>query len=155
MASCNICTKRVQNHSFHMECSFCQGKVHLKCLPMVDQKDSIYSHRDSDVWFCTACTKDIFPFIEEYHEFLETLAELHQLDSLIPFDILTDQNKIFCPFELNEDSNLHLIDSDPDGRVSERVPAFYLAKTCWSHIRLHLRYATRNPAVWDLFRTRQ
>ena len=99
-----------------MECSFCQDKVHLKYLPMVNKKDSLYSHRDSDVWFCTVCTKDIFPFngIEEDHEFLETLAELHQLDSIIPFDILMDQNKIFSPFELNEDSNLPLIDSDPD-----------------------------------------
>ena len=83
---------------------------------MVNKKDSIYSHRDSDVWFCTICTKDIFPFngIEEDHEFMETLAELHQLDSLIPFDILMYQNKIFSPFELNEDSNIPLIDSDPD-----------------------------------------
>ena len=83
---------------------------------MVNKKDSIYSHRNSDVWFCIACTKDIFPFngIEEDHEFLETLAELQQLDSLIPFDVLMDQNKIFSRFEWNEDSNLPLIDSDPD-----------------------------------------
>ena len=128
MASCNICTKRAQNHSFHMECSFCQGKVHLKRHPMVDKKDSIYSHRDSDVWFCTAYTKDIFPFIEEDHEVLETLTELHQLDSLIPFDILTDQNKIFSPFELNEDSNLPLINSDPDGCVMKGSQLFIWPK---------------------------
>ena len=57
-----------------------------------------------------------FPFngIEEDREFLETLTELGQLDSLIPFDILIDQNKILSPFELNGDLNLPLIDSDPD-----------------------------------------
>ena len=32
----------------------------------------------------------------------------------MPLDILIDQNKIFTPFELNEDLNLPLIDSDPD-----------------------------------------
>ena len=116
MASCNVCTKRVQNHSFHMECSFSQGKLHLKCLPMVNKTDSIYIHKDSNVWFCPVCTKDILRFngIEEGREFLETLTELGQLDSLIPFDILIDQNKILSPFELNEGLNLPLIDSDPD-----------------------------------------
>ena len=60
--------------------------------------------------------KGYFPFncIEEDREFWETLTELGQLDSLIPFDILIDQNKIVSPFELNDDLNLPLIDSDPD-----------------------------------------
>ena len=49
--------------------------------------------------------KGYIPFngIEEDREFLETLTELGQLDFLIPFDVLIDQNKIFSPFELNED----------------------------------------------------
>ena len=90
--------------------------MHLKCLPMVNKDDSIYVHRDSNVWFCTVCTRDIFPFngTEEDDEFLEILAELQENYSLIPLNILIDQNKIFTPFELNEDLNLPLIDSDPD-----------------------------------------
>ena len=57
-----------------------------------------------------------FPFkgIEEDRGFLETLAELRQSDSLIPFARLIYQNKIFSPFEFNQVSNLPLIDSDPD-----------------------------------------
>ena len=117
MASCNICKKkRVQNHSFQLKCSSCRGKVHLKCLPVVDKHDSIYIHRESNIWFCTVCKQDIFPFngIDDDCEFLETFAEFQQYDSLIPFDILVAQNTIFSPFELNEDLNLALIDSDPD-----------------------------------------
>ena len=116
MASCNICKKRVQNHSFQLKCSSCRGKVHLKCLPVLDKHDSIYIHRESNIWFCTVCKQDIFPFNGIYDdcEFLETFAEFQQYDSLIPFDILVAQNTIFSPFELNEDLNLALIDSDPD-----------------------------------------
>ena len=49
------------------------------------------------MYFFSVCTKDIIPFngIGEDREFLETLKELSQLDSVIPFDILIDQNKIF------------------------------------------------------------
>ena len=49
--------------------------------------------------------RDIFPFnqTEEDKEFLEFLSELQENDPLIPLDILINQNKIFTPFELNED----------------------------------------------------
>ena len=106
----------MQNHSFQLKCSSCRGKVHLKCLPVVDKHHIIYIHRESNIWFCTVCTQDIFPFngVDDDSEFLETLAGFQQWDSLISFDILVAQNKIFCPFELNEDLNLPLFDSDPD-----------------------------------------
>ena len=81
---------------------------------MVNKDDSIYVHRDSNVWFCTVCSGDIFPFNGTEEEFSEIFAELQENDSLIPLNILIDQNKIFTPFELNEDLNLPLIDSDPD-----------------------------------------
>ena len=57
-----------------------------------------------------------FPFmvLKKIGNILETLAEMRRLDSLIPFDLLIDQNNIFSPFELNGDWNLPLIDSDLD-----------------------------------------
>ena len=64
MAPCSICAKRVQNRSFQMKCSFWQGKTHLKGLPMVNKDASIYVHRDTDIWFCTMCTRDISPSIK-------------------------------------------------------------------------------------------
>ena len=90
--------------------------MHLKCLPFVSKDDSIYFEKDSNLWICTVCTKDIFPFngIEENEEFFKILAEMQCNDSMIPFDALIDQNIIFSPFELNEDITLPIIDSDPD-----------------------------------------
>ena len=97
MASCNICTKRVLSHSFQLKCSVCLNKVHLKCLPFVSNDDSIYVEKDSNLWICTVCTKYIFRFngIEENEEFLKILAEMQYNDSMIPFDVLIDQNIIF------------------------------------------------------------
>ena len=90
MAPCDICKKRVRNHSFQLKCSSCRGKIHLKCFPVVDKHYSIYIYIESNVWFCTVCTQYIFPLngVDDECEFLETLAEFKKWDSLIPFDIL-------------------------------------------------------------------
>ena len=73
--------------------------MHLKCLPTVNKEDSIYIHRDSNIWFCTICTRDIFPFdgTEEDDEFLEIIAEFQETDPLISLNVLIDQNKNFTP----------------------------------------------------------
>ena len=83
---------------------------------MVSKEGSIYIHRVSNIWLCTICTRDIFPFnsTEEYDELLEIIAEFQETDPLIPLNVLIDLNKIFTPFEINEDLNIPLIDSDPD-----------------------------------------
>ena len=83
---------------------------------MVNKDDSIYIHRNSNIWFCSMCTKDIFPFngTDEDDDFLEILAERQETEPLIPLNTLMDQNKFFNQFELNEDLNLPLIDFDPD-----------------------------------------
>ena len=173
MASCNICKKQVQNHSFQLKCSSCRGKVHLKCLPVIDKHDSIYIHRESNVWFCTVCTQDIFPFngIDDECEFLETLAEFQQWDSLIPFDILVAQNKIFSPFELNEDLNLPLIDSDPDiqfynnqcndslylcnyyleDSFNKKVADLNISSGCLSMIHTYMQSTAKNMNKFDLY----
>ena len=173
MASCNICKKRVQNHSFQLKCSSCRGKVHLKCLPVVDKHDSIYIHRESNIWFCTVCTQDLFPFngIDDDCEFLETLAEFQQWDSLIPFDILVAQNKIFSPFELNEDLNLPLFDSDPDiqfynnqcnnslyscnyyleDSFNKRVADLNISPGCLSMIHTNIRSTAKHMNKFDLY----
>ena len=173
MASCSICAERVQNHSFQMKCSFCQGKTHLKCLPMVNKDDSIYVHRDTEIWFCTMCTRDIFPFnqTEEDEEFLEFLSELQENDPLIPLNILIDQNKFFTPFELNEDLNLPLIDSDPDVQFynsqcnnslhscdyyledsfNNKVSDLNLSTGCLSMVHMNIRSIVKNLNEFDLY----
>ena len=60
------------------------------------------------------CTMGIFPF--NGIAFLEILAELQETEPLIPLHILLDQNKIFIPFQLDEDLNLRLSDSHSDAQ---------------------------------------
>ena len=69
---------------------------------MVNQEDCICIHRDSNIWFCTICTRDIFLFngTEEDAEFLESIAEFQEADRLIPLKVLIDQNKIFTHLNL-------------------------------------------------------
>ena len=75
MAECNLCNKRVQNHSLHLICDICHCKVHLKCLPMVNRNDNIFVDRHNNNWFCTKCTSDIFVFgnIDDDTEYLKTI----------------------------------------------------------------------------------
>ena len=140
---------------------------------MVNKTDSIYIHRDSSVWFSPECTKNIFPFngIEEDREFFETLTELGPLDSLIPFDILIDHNKIFSPFELNEDLNLPVIDSDPDVQFynnqcnnsihscdyyledsfNKKVTDLNISSGCLSMIHTNIRSVAKNMNKFDSY----
>ena len=116
MAVCNICHKRVQRHSYQLKCSICQDDIHLKCLPYVDKKDSIYREKQHNVWFCTKCTGGIFPFnwVSEDDDFLANLYENQSSEPMIPLSLLLDNDKQFLPFELNEDFNIPLFDIDPD-----------------------------------------
>ena len=52
--------------------------------------------------------KNILPFnsIVEENDFLECLFELQCIESPIPLSLLLDENRIFSPFELNEQENL-------------------------------------------------
>ena len=114
--------------------------------------------------------RDIFPFnqTEEEKEFLEFLSELQENDPLIPLDILINQNKIFTPFELNEDLNLHLIDSDPDVQFynsqcnnslhfcDHHVENYFNNKVsdlnlCLSMVHMNIRSIVKNLNKFDLY----
>ena len=118
------------------------------------------------------CTRDIFPFnqTEEDEEFLEFLSELQENDPLIPLNILIDQNKIFTPFELNEDLNLPLIDSDPDVQFysqcnnslhscdyyledsfNNKVSDLNLSTGCLSMVHMNIRSIVKNLNEFDLY----
>ena len=116
MAVCNICVKRVQRHAFQLKCDYCHASVHLKCLPMVSKTDSIFVHRDTNVWYCTKCSESIFPFncIDEDDDFTAALADLQNRQPIIPYEILLNQDRIFSPFELNENVEMPMMDIDPD-----------------------------------------
>ena len=104
MAACNICTRKVQNHSYHLKCDICNGLVHLKCIPYLDENDSVYRDRSHTKWMCPRCAESIFPFnhYDNNEDFISALAETWLTDSLLPINLLQNANRVFQPFELNE-----------------------------------------------------
>ncbi len=93
-------------HSYHIRCASCNCYTHINCLPRVKKTDSLYKQKDSEIWFCTLCTKDLFPFnsFDEDIDFYEALFELRVYDDTVPLDKLISlvRDKVFNPFELND-----------------------------------------------------
>ena len=84
---------------------------------MVKKDDPLYTNRNDDNWFCTVCSRDIFPFVhlDEDFDFFSALAEYWPTGGILPFDLLDNDKFLFSPFELNEDeNNSPLSDLDPD-----------------------------------------
>ena len=116
MAACNVCSKRVLSHSHFLLCNSCNSKVHLKCMYNVSKNDSIFVNKEHNSWYCTRCIETVFPFYHIYEdtEFMEALSENWITDNPIPFETIFNQDKIFSPFDLNENTNSPLEDIDPD-----------------------------------------
>ena len=90
---------------------------------------------------------------------------------MIPLNILIDQNKIFTPFELNEDLNLPLIDSDPDVQFynsqcnnslhtcdyyledsfNKKIADLNIPSTSLSMVHINLRRIVKNLNKLDLY----
>ena len=113
---CNLCNKRVLSHCRHLQCDLCKSYVHLNCLPFVSKTDDLYIKRNNISWFCTLCMIDVLPFnhFEEDEDFITALIESRITESSINLDKLNSQNKIFTPFELNDDDMSPMLDYDPD-----------------------------------------
>ena len=106
-------------HSYHIRCASCNCYTHINCLPRVKKTDSLYTQKDSEIWFCTLCTKDLFPFnsFDEDIDFYEALFELRVYDETVPLDKLISlvRDKVFNPFELNDDiKDTQFLQCDPD-----------------------------------------
>ena len=117
--SCNICLKRVLKHSYHLRCGSCNHFTHINCLSKVKKTDSLYTNKDSEIWFCPLCTKDLFPFncIDDDFDFLEALFDLRCYDETVPLHKLFKlvKDKVFNPFELNSDiKDNNFLHCDPD-----------------------------------------
>ena len=86
---CNICRRNVLRHSYHRRCKLCKHLIHIKCLPNVSKTDNIYTYRDSDNWYCTLCTSEVFPYnnILDDEEFMLTLSELWELPETLPYEL--------------------------------------------------------------------
>ena len=123
MANCNICLKRVLSHAYKLQCTSCKQFCHLKCLPMVSKKDSVYTNRTKNNWFCLECTQSSLPFnhFTDDDDFIEALSSDWRTESIIPLDFVNNLDKMFLPFDLNTNENLPLHDADPDIQYYQMV----------------------------------
>ena len=111
MRKCNVCNRKVLNHSHHIKCSGCKCVYPIKCLHLVDTTSSIYINRHLNDWICTVCLSDNIPFInifddDEYHN---TVVDEF---SVSDHTFITD--KLFNPFDLDINRHSPLFDIDPD-----------------------------------------
>ena len=114
--TCNTCQKKVLQHSFHLKCYICTHLVHLKCLPCVNKSDYIFNNRDANIWYCTKCTESLLPYnhIFDDSDFMDALSENWNSVGTSPINRIDNQEKLFHPFELNENESHPLSDCDPD-----------------------------------------
>ena len=173
MANCNICYKRVLPHSYHIQCNNCKNLVHINCLPFVNRNDELYNKRHLSDWYCTLCSSELFPFnhILEEDEFILAISEYWTVDENVPIDDLLIQEKLFTPFDLNENENGPLFDIDPDiqfyvNQCGASLPScdYYLENAfnkkisklnvdddCVSMIHLNIRSAIKNLGKFEMY----
>ena len=103
MATCSICIKRVLNHSYNLTRDFCKGTVHLKCLPSVNKKVSLYTNRNKSVFYGSLFLPDTFAYNRlDDKDFIEALADTWENQPLVYFETLENQELIFSPFDFND-----------------------------------------------------
>ena len=89
-----------------MKCSNYSANYHITCVHLV-KDDPV----NGNIWYCPPCIQCILPFnhVDDDDVFIEAVIE----DSLdCSYRIREINNKIFVPFEINDDSPYHEIDPD-------------------------------------------
>ena len=111
MDNCPVCNRKILIHSKTVKCLVCASKVHIRCITLNFEEQNDIAEK-SDLWYCTSCISEIFPFntIENDTLFLSEINKFSYSERLAEVsDIL------FQPFELNNnDSYSPLFDIDPD-----------------------------------------
>ena len=103
-------------------CDYCKDTVHLKCLPSVNKKDSLYRNRDKIVFYCSLCLRDIIAYNRLHDkDFIEALAESWENQPSVSFERLENQELIFSPFDFNDNFDNPLHDADPGGAFQKRI----------------------------------
>ena len=104
---CGICKNRILSHSRYIKCSHCNISYHIRCLPNVNNDDTIFTDRDNNTWYCMICIDSVLPFshIQDDVDFYNAIADQQSNTVTISFEKLDE--KLFIPFEINDDSFLY------------------------------------------------
>ena len=109
---CLRCYSKILSHSLSLQCCICDAVVHRECIPLT--RDEYRSMSQVDSWICIDCTKSLFPFnhIDDDDIYNTEISEFYC--DMPHFATVLNQNKVFSPFDLNDNENLPLFACDPD-----------------------------------------
>ena len=87
----------------------------MKCLPFIDRFVPIYVEKNTNIWFCTVCTKYRFPFnhYDDDNNYDQAIFDINNMYSC-NMSIQELRIRAFVPFDLNEDIRTPFVESDPD-----------------------------------------
>ena len=170
---CNICNRKVLSHSYNLRCFSCKNLVHQKCMPQVDRNDLLQISRNHSDWYCSLCVADILPFIHltDNLEFINAISENKDMADKIPFNILMEQQKLFTPFELNDEPESPISDIDPDiqfynnhcnsvlnscdyyieDSLNKKIDTLNINDNCFSFLHANIRSAPRNLSKFESY----
>ena len=105
---CKICSKKVQSFSHYLQCVNCQWKCHVQCTDM-----KVHDITYPDQWYCPPCVQSVFVYnhYDDNDSFHNAVIE-GMLDCSFQYHEMN--NKLFMPFEINEDSDTPFTEIDPD-----------------------------------------
>ena len=168
---CKVCNKKVLRHSYSLRCFSCKSLVHQKCMPRVDREELLYISQNNSDWYCSMCISDILPFIqvEDDAEFVSTISGNNENKAKITLDVLKDQQKLFTPFELNDDHESPLTDIDPDiqfynnhcnsvlnscdyyieDSLNAKLKSLNIKENCFSLVHANIRSAPHNLSKFE------
>ena len=129
-AWCSVCTHKVPSNACLLQCDCCLHYIHSNCtnLLKIDIDEILSSSRS---WSCINCNVHLFPFnhIHDDADFLRSYCV--DLNEQTYGKLLSD--KIFVPFELNEDDTLLVPDVDVD-------PDFNFFNQCYVQSNIQCKY---------------
>ena len=98
-----------QSFSKNLTCKKCKAKYHKNCIRLIATEDTV----NIDLWYCPYCTQSILPFnhYDDDELFTQAIVEC-QLDCSFRFHEI--DRTIFSPFEINQDLDTFLGETEPD-----------------------------------------
>ena len=168
---CSLCNYRINQSAKRIECATCKNFCHKLCIPGIHRYDEFYKRiAVANDWICPKCNGSIFPFnhIDDDDDFLICLSE--QWHVSYSTDIKKLRDKVFNPFEINNDKRHPLFNYDPDfhyynlvcnslsacdyyleDAFNEKCEELTFSSMCFSLLHCNIRSIPRNLHALELY----
>ena len=61
MDKCEMCSRKLQSHSYQIQCCVCSNHYHMKCVTP-SPEDFLKLTNERNEWHCPTCLSNIFPY---------------------------------------------------------------------------------------------